>query len=140
LLWSGCGGDGPAPPKLYGVTGAVSYKGQPVPGAKVMFLGDGKSPPAVGVTDDAGKFSLSSLAGTGAVAGKHTVVIVKNTDAEPANVMMSMEEAALAAQNPPEPPKETSLIPAKYTNAATSGLEFEVQTSGDNEFKIDLTD
>lgn len=138
--FGGCSGGAKDKPKLYRVTGAVTYKGQPVPGAKVMFLGDGKSPPAVGVTDDSGKFILSSLAGTGAVAGKHPVMIVKNTDAAPeAPADTSMEAAAKAAQTKNVAPKEASLIPAKYANAATSGLEFEVKTSG-NDFPIDLKD
>ncbi len=141
-LWGlvGCGGGAKDKPKLYRVTGAVTYKGQPVPGAKVMFLGDGKSPPAVGVTDDGGKFVLSSLAGTGAVAGKHPVMIIKNTDAAPeAPVDTSMEAAAKAAQTKTATAKEASLIPAKYANAATSGLEFEVKSSG-NDFTIELKD
>jgi hypothetical protein len=142
ILASGCGAGGGAtpPPKLYQVTGTVKYKGQAVPGAKVMFLGDGTSPPAVGVTDDSGNFTLSSLAGTGAVAGRHVVAIVKNTASEAPKIMMTMEEAAAAAQNPPKPPTESSLIPSKYTDASTSGLEYEVKTSDDNHFDIELTD
>jgi hypothetical protein len=137
----GCGGRAKDAPKLYRVSGSVTYKGQPVPGAKVMFLGDGKSPPAVGVTDDSGKFALSSLAGSGAVAGKHPVMIVKNTDAAPdAPADTSMEGAAKAAQAKNSAPKEASLIPSKYANAATSGLEFEVKASGSNDFTIDLKD
>lgn len=142
LLFTGCSGSGGGtpPPKLYPVTGTVKYKGQAVPGAKVMFLGDGTSPPAVGVTDEAGNFTLSSLAGTGAVGGRHVVAIVKNTGNDAPKIMMTMEEAAAAAQNPPTPPAESSLIPVKYTDGATSGLEFEVKTSGENHFIIDLTD
>lgn len=140
VLLSGCGSGGAGAPALYAVTGTVTYKGQAVPGAKVMFLGDGKSPPAVGVTDDAGKFRLSSLAGAGAVAGRHSVAIIKNTDGDQPNVAMTMEEAALAAQNPPKPPPSGSLIPAKYSDSATSGLEYEVATSGSNHFDIELKD
>ena len=140
LPLAGCGGDGPAPPELYGVTGTVTYKSQPVPGAKVMFMGDGKSPPAVGVTNASGEFELSSMAGTGAAAGKHAVVVVKNTEAKEPEAALTMEEAARAAQNPPEPPAVGSLIPAKYADAATSGLEYEVEPSGSNHFNIELTD
>jgi len=136
---SGCGGASDAP-KLYRVTGVVSYKGQNVPGAKVMFLGDGTKPPAVGITNDEGKYSLSSLAGTGAVAGRHVVAVVKESEADPAEkINMSMEEAAAAAQKPDKPSKPMSLIPAKYSSPQTSGLEFEV-TSGTNEFPIELKD
>lgn len=137
----GCGGGAQDAPKLYRVTGTVKYKGTAVPGAKVMFLGDGKSPPAVGVTNDSGQFSLSSLAGSGAVAGRHQVAIVKNTAAEEAApVNMSMEAAAEEAKKPKAKPTTTSLVPAKYSNGGTSGLEFEVKASGTNDFAIDLVD
>ncbi len=140
-VWvSGCGGAAADAPKLYPVTGTVMYKGQPVPGAKVMFVGDGTKPPAVGTTDTAGHYSLSSMAGTGAVAGKHIVVVLKETEAAaPEKVNMSMEEAAEAAKKPADQGGTTSLIPKKYSNAQTSGLEFEV-TTGSNEFPIDLQD
>jgi len=139
---AGCsGGSSKGKPQLYRASGKLTYNGQPVPGAKVMFLGDGKAVPAVGVTDSEGNFTLSSLAGSGAAAGKHLVAISKNTDAEkPANVNVSMEEAAKAAQNPPKESTEASLVPKKYTNAATSGLEFEVTPNGKNYFEIDLKD
>ena len=105
-----------------------------------MFMGDGTKPPAVGITSETGTYSLSSLAGTGAVAGRHVVIVVKESEAEaPANVNMSMEEAAAAAQLPEKAQGPTSLIPAKYSNAQTSGLEFEVKT-GSNEFPIELVD
>ena len=135
----GCGGAADAP-TLYRVTGVVTYKGQNVPGAKVMFMGDGTKPPAVGVTNEEGKYSLSSLAGTGAVAGRHVVAVIKESEADPAEkVNMSMEEAAAAAQKPEKSSKPTSLIPGKYADPQTSGLEFEV-TSGTNDFPIELKD
>ncbi|MBC7967926.1 MAG: carboxypeptidase regulatory-like domain-containing protein [Fuerstia sp.] len=135
----GCGGASDAP-TLYRVTGTVTYNGEAVPGAKVMFLGDGTKPPAVGVTDSTGKYSLSSLAGTGAVAGKHIVAVVKMSEVDAsAKVNMSMEEAAAASQEPEKNTTATSLIPSKYSDAQTSGLEFEVK-SGSNDFPIDLKD
>jgi hypothetical protein len=81
------------------------------------------------------------LSGTGAVAGKHQVAIVKNTpvdEAPPAN--LSMEAAAAEAKKPAAKSTSTSLVPAKYTSSGTSGLEFEVKASGANDFAIDLTD
>jgi hypothetical protein len=141
LLISGCGGATKDSPKLYRVTGTVKYKGTAVPGAKVMFLGDGKSPPAVGVTDDSGRFSLSSLSGTGAVAGKHQVAIIKNAapeEAAPAN--LSMEAAAAEARKPAKKAATASLVPAKYASGGSSGLEYEVKASGANDFAIDLVD
>ncbi len=139
LFASGCGGASDAP-TLYRVTGIVTYKGQNVPGAKVMFMGDGSKPPAVGITNEDGKYSLSSLAGTGAVAGRHAIAVIKESEPDPSEkVNMSMEEAAAAAQKPEKSSRPTSLIPAKYADPQTSGLEFEV-TSGTNDFPIELTD
>ncbi len=64
-----------------------------------MFLRDGTKPPAVGVTDPAGNYKLSSLAGIGAVAGKHAVAVVKMSEVEDsAKVNMTLEEAAAAMQ------------------------------------------
>lgn len=141
LLIAGCGGGGPDDaPELYGVTGTIKYNGQPVPGAKVMFLGDGSAPPAVGVTNSSGEFVLSSLAGTGAAAGKHAVVVVKNSESATSQPALTMEEAAEAAQNPPSESTETSLIPSKYGSAATSDLSFEVSSTGANHYDIVLTD
>lgn len=136
--FSGCSGAAKGAPKLHRVSGTVTYKGQPVPGAKVMFLGDGNKPPAVGTTDDSGHYTLASLAGTGAVAGKHQVVVLKETEPDPTEkVNMSMDEAAVAAKHPPKAKPTTSLIPAKYASAQTSGLEFEVK-EGRNDIPIEL--
>jgi hypothetical protein len=139
LSLSGCGGTKGAP-SLYRATGTVTYKDQAVPNAKVMFLGDGKSAPAVGVTDSNGRFVLRSLTGTGAPAGRHVVAIVMDIQDEKPASAMTMEEAAKAAQNPTKESKPASVIPSKYANAATSGLEFQVNTSGTNDFKIELND
>ena len=135
---AGCGGAVKGAPKLYRVSGTVTYKGQPVAGAKVMFMGDGTKAPAVGVTDDAGRYSLSSLAGSGAVEGKHVVAIMKESEPDPAaKVNMSMEEAAEAAKKPAKTGAGTSLIPAKYQKPETSGLEFVVKPES-NTIPIEL--
>lgn len=137
---AGCGGKAADAPKLYRVTGTVTYKGQPVPEATVMFLGDGSIPPAVGQTDSVGGYNLASMAGLGAVAGNHIVTVRKEVPGDPPqSVNASMEEAAAAAQQANKPKGPISLIPAKYADAKTSGLQFEV-TTGTNEFAIELKD
>ena len=52
LLMVGCG---PSRPRLYPVTGTVTYKDQPVAGAQVTFV-SAEGRPAQGTTDAAGKF------------------------------------------------------------------------------------
>jgi hypothetical protein len=138
----GCSGGAKGGPKLVAVTGIVTYKGQPVPGARVMFLGDGSQVPSVGVTASDGKFTLASLTGAGAVPGTHLVAIQKEAEETSTATFLTMEEAVLEAQKPPPAPpkKPTSLIPPKYAQAQTSGLQFEVKESGGNHFAIELTD
>ena len=63
-------GCGVSHPDTHEVTGEVTYNGQPVDGANVVFTLDG--PLASGVTDAAGKFTLRTFEdGDGAVAGTH---------------------------------------------------------------------
>lgn len=126
-------------------TGTVLYQGRPLPGAQVAFLGDGKTPPALAVTAQDGTFSLTtSVDGDGAVPGTYQVTVSKMSGSKAAasNVKMSMDEAAAASSKglTQETQEPTSLIPAHYAAAATSGLSYEVKSSGENDFKIELTD
>lgn len=110
----GCGGSKKGP-KLLRVTGVLTYKGQPVPEARVMFMGDGSSPPSVGVTNEEGKFALSSMTGAGAVPGQHRVAVEKNGESVDPPVFMTMDEAVEAAKKPaPKSSSAASLIPPKY--------------------------
>ncbi len=68
----GCGDGGI---ELHETSGVVKYKGQPVPDATVTFVSD-TGPPAIGMTDAAGKFTLNTLGSTGAAAGTYGVSIV----------------------------------------------------------------
>jgi hypothetical protein len=145
LFLAGCSGsDLPPRPKTVPVTGKVLYKGLPVDGATVGFLGDGRIPPALGKTDAQGRFELTTSApGDGAVAGNHQVIVTKivgTKAAKAATGPMSMEDAAKRAQSKTEDAGPQSLLPEHYGEAATSGLSFEVKASGPNDFTIDLKD
>lgn len=142
LLLSGCsGGTGVT---TVSASGVVIYKGQPVSEANVAFLGDGSIRPAIAVTDDDGKFVLTTVrSGDGAVVGKHMVTVSKTveppTKAAPTG-SVSMEDAAKAAQETPSDAKILYLVPEKYSLPATSGLTFEVTDGGENYFEIKLED
>ena len=60
FLTTGCSNNGPPPPKTYPVSGKVLYKGQPVAGASVVFLGGENTRPALGRTDANGHFDLTT--------------------------------------------------------------------------------
>lgn len=116
-----CGGDGPT---LHPAAGRVLFNGQPAVGATVVFIpvADGSGPKPSGVVGDDGRFELSTHPhGKGAPAGEYAVVVTQF----PEN---AREQAA---------PKNQ--LPAKYADAATSGLKRTVN-AGATEFEpIDLS-
>ncbi len=139
VLSIGCS-KAPAGPKKVPAGGKVTYKNVPVEGATVSFLGDGKIPPAVAITDASGEFVLTTtVSGDGAVPGAHRVTVTK-VIGQPVKSTgsMSMDDAAKAASNPP--PKQVSAIPEKYGAVDSSGLQFTVKEGDKNHFAIELTD
>ncbi len=136
----GCSGGGPAGPKTTPVKGKVTYKSLPVEGATVSFLGDGKSAPAIAITDAAGQYILTTTrSGDGAVPGVHKVTVTKivapPSTAKPKSGSMSMEDAAKSA--PEAPAKPLHMLPERYESAESSGLEFTVK-NGANDIPIEL--
>lgn len=124
LLCAGCGSGNPL---TYPVTGTVTYRGQPVAVAQVMFIADaGRS--ASAVTEDDGTFTLTTFdLGDGALEGSHRVTIAKIE--------------SLPAQDAANPYGRgaRSLLPARYGNPDQTPLKEEVK-KGKNEFRFDLTD
>jgi hypothetical protein len=133
LLMAGCSGSGiggTAP-----VTGKVTYKGQPVEGAVVSFIGEGDSTRvATAVSGAGGVYELSTLENKGALPGKYSVTVTKSETATGA--AQSMEEAAKALA---PPPASKELLPAKYAIPGQSPLKFEVK-SGSNTIDLPLED
>jgi len=134
-LWAGCqrgSVSGTVP-----VRGKVTYRGQPVGGATVMFLGGPESRPAVAVTDASGEYHLQTLDSDGALPGQYTVLVTK-TDAPPADDRpVSMDEAA---KNRGQPIQPKQLLPAKYADPAKSPLKIEVIAGQANVADLSLAD
>ena len=137
-------------PATYPVQGNITYQGKPVADATVAFLADGAPRPAVGTTDGAGEFRLTTFElNDGAIPGTHVVTVVKRSTAmeeviptaeemksgqvDPQAVEAAMEQAALQLT------KARSELPAKYANRNTSDLRREV-VDGENVFTIELAD
>lgn len=138
LVGSGCSKETPLPPRVP-VTGTVLQKGAPVSGATVVFEGEAAARPGVGVTDQAGKFRLSSYTeGDGVPPGKYRIAITKFEAPPPSQEDTSMEAAAARKTEPASAPK--SLLPKRYADSATSGLEETVAEGKTNDFTFDLTD
>jgi hypothetical protein len=118
---TGIAGCGSGLPPVAPVKGTVTWKGQPVAGASVMFM-PGAGRPATGTTDAEGHYRLSAFGETnGAMLGQYKVTITKR---------VPISDAPYAP--------ERSEIPPAYADAATSPLKAEVTAAGPNEFTFDL--
>lgn len=145
---SGCGGSSNLPDTV-DAGGTVTYNGDPVPGARVVFRVKGGRP-ATAITGGDGKFALSTFGEQdGAIPGEHTVTVMKTLKAgvaessnDPSNAD-TMEKAVAASERQSSSggaAVSESIIPTRYASPDTSLLNFTVSDSGDNEFAIELTD
>ncbi len=116
----GCGGSDPERPETTPVRGTVSYKGSPVTKGTITFQSD-QGHTATGEIGPDGTYSLSTFGpGDGAVPGHHRVMIVSNT-ADPGLIPGSSP-----GYKPPQ-----DLVPKKYANLQSSGLEATVTKGGE---------
>jgi hypothetical protein len=119
-------GCGEAAPSTYPVTGKVSYQGKPLPLGVVMFISKTGPAAAANIGPD-GTYRLD------AVPGKHRVSVVampKQQGRPDPNVEGGIDTTGFPA------PK--SLIPEKYNEYSTSGIEVEVKPDGENQIDIEL--
>lgn len=121
----GCGGSDR--PETIPATGVVTYQGQPVEGAQVMFTATAARP-ASAVTDAEGRFKLFTFVpGDGVVEGGHQVVITKTE--------------RVAGEDPQNPyPRMRNHLPEKYANPRTTPLSVTVSADGKTDFEFVLTD
>ncbi len=133
LVAIGCGGAASDRAQCAAVSGTVTYKGQLVEGATVSFWTPTASRAATGQTDAKGSFRLTTFAADdGAVLGTHAVTVTK---AAPAAAMNASDMATGKADATPV----KDPLPAKYADAKTTTLKFEVK-SGKNTAPLELTD
>ena len=106
--------------------GTVTYKGQPVADASVIFTPAAGGEIAQGRTDVQGKFSLGTKAPhDGAAPGDYNVSVIPNL---PTPAEGDYSEA-------PPPP-----FPQIYLDPLTSGLKAQVKGGNDNSFALELKD
>lgn len=109
------------------VEGVVTYNGQPVEHAGVLFK-PVTGPFAMGTTDREGKFTLTTANNPGALIGEHTVGISKSK-----TTAMQMKNEALPRY------KVENFVPQKYASPATSELKATVSSKkSENRFTFDL--
>jgi hypothetical protein len=146
LSLAGCGG-GAGDVKLVKAGGVVTYLGNPLGNATVTFLPD-KGPIALGTTDKDGKFTLSTGSSPGVVVGKCRVSVAVNAhygdEDEFKGLSPSERNEKLTlkmGQTTGEfgKGKQPDLLPSKFADASTSGLEFTVTDNPDkNVFDLKL--
>ncbi|MBI3462835.1 MAG: hypothetical protein HY000_07210 [Planctomycetes bacterium] len=120
---AGCGESGSS---TYPVAGKVNYQEKPLPLGTVMFVSD-NGPPAVATIGADGTYQLE------AVPGKHRVSVVAMPPQQgrpDATVEGGIDTTGF--------PVAKSLIPQKYNEYRTSGIEVEVKPIGENQIDINL--
>lgn len=141
LFLQGCGGPEDTRPARNVVSGVVTYKGEPVEEAIVVFRpSEAGGQTANGRTDSEGVFTMGTFEGSdGVVAGDYTVMISKMESTGSSNALP--EDDPNYDPNPkPEPPPK-NLLPEKYASADTSGLTVSITEGKDTtDLKFELAD
>lgn len=122
--------------KTEGVTGVITYNGEPLADATVKFIPtDATGSQSYGKTNEKGEYKLQTLLGAadaGTTPGEYKVTVDCITTVETGRTIQENGEEK-------EETVAESLIPAKYNNAETSGLTATV-APGDNTINFDLSD
>lgn len=132
-------------PQTAPVSGTVTLDGKPVDGATVVFVPTGT--PAYGayaITDSSGRFTLkSSETVTGAVPGGYLVQVTKLVPDTSGSVAVTPEEAEHEGQagggSQVSVGRTKNVLPEKYANPKTSGIEVTVPAEGIENLEIKLT-
>ena len=135
LIISGCGIETDpwkdARPDTAPASGIVTYEGEPLAGAVIVF--QPTAPGGIGasaLTDAEGRFELQTFPPEpGAVPGTYAVAVMK-TEMPAA--------AATGSAGDPDPIHVVSVIPEKYAIPANSGLTAEVPDGGTDTLDFDL--
>lgn len=146
LLSVGCGKTAGDIPPTAPVSGVVLLDGKPVDGAMVVFapVGGGRYG-AYAITDSAGRFELKASEDVkGAVPGKYRVQVTKLVREGAGSQFLVQEdlEHALKAGGASRPGQEgqtKNVLPQKYANPETSGIEVTVPQGGLSNLEIKLT-
>lgn len=138
---SGCGGPADDRPVRNVVSGVVTYQGNPVEDAILVFRpvgSDGQN--ANGRTDASGEFQMGTFEGTdGVVPGEYSVMISKLEVTETPKALPEDDPNYDPNPKVEAPPK--NLLPEKYSKAETSGLTVSVPEGQDvTDLKFELTD
>jgi hypothetical protein len=145
-LLAGCGGeDGASERKtVYPVTGKITLHGSPLADAMVSFAPKTGQPTAVGRTNQAGEFTLTTYEpGDGAAPGDYAVVVIKVVPGASTGAEEQHSSDPYAEVNSGHGAKSAdtgvAMVQPKYGNADETPLTATVKADGDNhlEFQVD---
>ena len=143
VLGQGCGsGNNERPAEVYHVSGHVTHQGKPVTNADITFVHSETQRYAFGRTDDSGFYRLTTFtANDGAVAGKHSVTVVK-VEPPPQTTQEAPVESAEyvppTANQSTTPTAPKSLLPDIYASQSTTTLIAIVEAKDENTADLKL--
>lgn len=124
----------PRRPATAAVEGRILLDGRPLAGAAVLFEPVAGGRPARGSTRDDGSFTLTTFSrDDGVVPGRHRVAVSKVVIEGVAADAIGLEAAPAA-----EPIQERAVVPTRYNDPSSSGLDADVPAGGTKvEFSLD---
>lgn len=135
---SGCGGDA----RVAEVGGTILLDGNPVADASVAFMPSEGGRPAFGITDAEGKYALSTFeTDDGALIGPHAVTVTLVEEAKASDATYDDEGLGSleAEMQTSQKARDKWIVPERYADAETSGLNFEVTRGQQNVADFSLT-
>ncbi|MCP4169602.1 MAG: carboxypeptidase regulatory-like domain-containing protein [Fuerstiella sp.] len=147
-LLVGCGGGTGGGQPVFPVSGTVTMFGKPLAKATVAFAPQADQATAIGTTDNAGNFKLSTYEHEdGAAEGSYKVVVSKTAavasaaaagDDEEEGAGHDSDDEAAGDHDSGEGETSTELVPQQYTNAVDTPFSADVKSSGENIFTFDI--
>lgn len=122
--------------------GIVTYRGNPLPKAMIIFQPtDTTAVAASATTNAAGEFELRSFPpAAGAVPGNYQVMIFKTDYDDPKYDVMPVNNNDPDYMKETADPQPVSLIPVRYNDPKLSGLTAQIPTDGTTALRFDLVD
>lgn len=124
------------------VKGTVLRQGAPVDDALVMFVPVSEGRSTAGKTDFKGEFVMITPGArkSGCVPGKYNVLVTKTVLVDSKGRRPEKSKSTEDSGETGPLYDEKAVLPAKYGNAETSGLEVDVKKRGTNHFVFNLDD
>ncbi len=122
---------------LVPVTGKVTLDGKPLAGAQVVFVPNGTKGRAASAACDAeGNYALITNTDKGVMPGSYKVQV--NYIAKPDGTPITTFEEGMDITQLEASGQARQILPPRYSDLQQTELKFEVNSSGKNEYNIDM--